>query len=61
MSVEALLALTLHFLSDGRRMRKTANAFGCSLTTAQTRKLNNAVDEFSHQNGQHETQSIVEQ
>ena len=32
-SVEAQLALTLYFLSDGGRMRKTANAFGCGLST----------------------------
>ena len=32
-SVEAQLALTLYFLLNGGRMRKTANAFGCGLST----------------------------
>ena len=52
MSVEAQLAPTLHFLSDDRRMRKTANAFGCGLSIAQTRKLIYTMDELSRQNGQ---------
>eukprot|EP00794_Sanderia_malayensis_P019764 gene19764-biopygen16412 len=33
LSVETQLALTLYYLFDGGRMRKTANAFGCRLST----------------------------
>ena len=33
MSVETQLALTLYFLSDVGRMRKTTNAFGCGIST----------------------------
>ena len=36
LSVETQVALTLYFLSDGGRMRKTANAFGCGLSTVST-------------------------
>ncbi len=45
LSVETQVALTLYYLSDGRRMRKTANAFGCGISTVSfiVRKVTKAI------------------